>query len=131
MNLSLYIKKPGTYKVTALLVEDGIVGYQAPGYSDYVHNAVLRASFTDAAGDNLTVTGDGVKKDLYYSIAIPEGCHIDNMKVVVYVQKQEDGIYSVDNAASAELGSEKMLAVKSGNWGNGNEAIVPGDDINI
>lgn len=131
LNLSLYIKKPGTYKVTALLVEDGIVGYQAPGYSDYVHNAVLRASFTDAAGDNLTVTGDGVKKDLYYSIAIPEGCHIDNMKVVVYVQKQEDGIYSVDNAASAELGSEKMLAVKSGNWGNGNEAIVPGDDINI
>lgn len=131
LDLSLYIKKSGTYKVTALIVEDGIIGYQAEAYYDYVHNAVLRASFTDVTGDTFTVTGEGTKKDFNYSLAIPDGCNVDNMSVVVYVQKLEDGIYSVDNAASAELGSEKKLAVTSGNWGNGNEAIVPGDDINI
>lgn len=131
LDLSLYIKKSGTYKVTALIVEDGIIGYQAEAYYDYVHNAVLRASFTDVTGDTFTVTGEGTKKDFNYSLDIPDGCNVDNMSVVVYVQKLEDGIYSVDNAASAELGSEKKLAVTSGNWGDGNEAIVPGDDINI
>lgn len=131
LDLSLYIKKSGTYKVTALIVEDGIIGYQAEAYYDYVHNAVLRASFTDVTGDTFIVTGEGTKKDFNYSLTIPDGCNVDNMSVVVYVQKLEDGIYSVDNAASAELGSEKKLAVTSGNWGDGNEAIVPGDDINI
>ena len=131
LNLSLYIKKSGSYKVTALLIENGIIGYQASGYSEYVHNEILRASFTDVTGDAFTVTGDGARKDFHYSLAIPDGCNVDKMKVLVYVQKQEDGVYSVDNAASAELGLEKKLAVTSGNWGNGNEAIVPGDDINI
>lgn len=132
LNLSLYIKKSGSYKITALLVEDGIVGYQADynngSSSDYVHNGVIRASFTEATGDALEIDADGQKKDFNYSVTIPDGCNKDNLKIVVYVQRK-DLSYYVDNTTSAKLGATKMLAVKSGNWGSGNEGIVPGDDI--
>lgn len=133
LNLSLYMKKSGSYKVTALLVEDGIIGYQADytnGSSEnYEHNGVIRSAFTEAAGDEFTQLEDGQKKDFNYSMSIPYGCNEDNLKIVVYVQKHDGSTYYIDNAASAAVGETKMLAVKSGNWGSGNEGITPGDDI--
>lgn len=133
LNLSLYMKKSGFYKVTALLVEDGIIGYQADytngSSDDYEHNGVIRSAFTEATGDEFTQLEDGQKKDLNYSVNIPYGCNEDNLKIVVYVQKRENGSFYVDNAASAAVGKTKMLAVKSGNWGSGNEGVAPGDDI--
>lgn len=133
LNLSLYMKKSGPYKVTALLVEDGIIGYQADytnGSSEnYEHNGVIRSAFTEAAGDEFTQLEDGQKKDFNYSMSIPYGCNEDNLKIVVYVQKHDGSTYYIDNAASAAVGETKMLAVKSGNWGSGNEGITPGDDI--
>lgn len=133
LNLSLYMKKSGFYKVTALLVEDGIIGYQADytnGPSEnYEHSGVIRSAFTEATGDEFTQLEEGQKKDFNYSVNIPYGCNKDNLKIVVYVQKRENGSFYVDNAASAAVGATKMLAVKSGNWGSGNEGIAPGDDI--
>lgn len=133
LNLSLYMKKSGFYKVTALLVEDGIIGYQADytnGSSEnYEHNGVIRSAFTEATGDEFTQLEEGQKKDFNYSVNIPYGCNEDNLKIVVYVQKREDASFYVDNAASAAVGQTKTLAVKSGNWGSGNEGIAPGDDI--
>ena len=133
LDLSLYMKKSGSYKVTALLVEDGIIGYQADytnGSSEnYEHNGVIRSAFTDAVGDEFTQFEDGQKKDFSYSVNIPYGCDKDNLKIVVYVQKRDGNVYYVDNAASAAVGQIKMLAVKSGNWGSGNEGVTPGDDI--
>ena len=133
LDLSLYIKESGTYKVTALLVEDGIVGFQEDytnGSSDnYEHNGVVRDSFTEATGDIFTVSGEWEKKNLSYSMTIPDGYVRNNLKIVVYIQRKDQDSYYVDNTASAWLGQTKKLVVKSGTWGEGNEGIVPGDDI--
>lgn len=135
LDLSLYIKETGSYKVTALAVEDGVVSYQADynaGSSDsYVHDAIIRESFTDVTGDLFTVSAGAEQKDFSYSVTLPSGCNVENMRVVVYVQKKDSGSFVVDNAASAKVGVVKHLSVKSGNWGSGNEGIVPGDDINL
>lgn len=135
LNLSLYIKETGSYKVTALAVEDGVVSYQADynaGPSDsYVHDAIIRESFTDVTGDLFTVSAGAEQKDFSYSVTLPSGCNVENMRVVVYVQKKDSGSFVVDNAASAKVGLVKHLSVKSGNWGSGNEGVVPGDDINL
>lgn len=132
LNLSAYIRKAGSYKMTALLVEDNIVGYQADytnGSSDnYVHTGVLRAAFSDVEGDSFEITEDFQKKDFAYSVDVPSGCDVDNMRIVVFIQRK-DGRYYVDNTASASVGKDRPLVSSSGNWGSGNEIIVPGDDI--
>ena len=133
LKLSAYIKEAGSYKVTALLVEDKIIGYQADynnGSSDsYEHNGVIRASITDVLGDSFTVSEDGTVKEFTYSETIPSGCSKDNMRIVVYVQAKDGSSWYIDNSATAKLGADKPLAVISDLGGGGNEGIVPGDDI--
>lgn len=135
LNLSAYIKKSGSYKVTAYLVEDKIIGYQADytyGASDtYEHNGVLRATFTDVLGDGFTVPEDNIIKDFTYSASVPSGCVKENLRIVVFVEKADGSEYYVDNSATEKLGVQKHLAVKSGNWIGGNEGIIPGDDITL
>ncbi len=133
LDLKVYLKKSGTYKVTALLVEDNIVGYQADyinGSSDnYVHKDVIRGAFSDALGDAVSISVDGEIKTFNYSLDVPAGCNKDNLRVVVYVQAQDNnGAYYVNNATSAAVGNQQPLMVKSSNSG-GVEGIVPGDDI--
>ncbi len=135
LNLSAYIKKAGSYKVTAYLVEDKIIGYQADytyGASDrYEHNGVLKASFTDVLGNAFTVSEDNMIKDFTYSAAVPSGCVKENLRIVVFVEKADGSEYYVDNSATEKVGVQKHLAVKSGNWIGGNEGIIPGDDITL
>ena len=135
LNLSAYIKKAGSYKVTAYLVEDKIIGYQADytyGASDnYEHNGVLRAAFTDVLGDEFTVSQDNMIKDFTYSVSVPSGCVNNNLRIVVFVEKADGSEYYVDNSATEKVGVQKHLAVKSGSWIGGNEGIIPGDDITL
>ena len=135
LNLSAYIKKSGSYKVTAYLVEDKIIGYQADytyGASDrYEHNGVLKASFTDVLGNAFTVSEDNMIKDFTYSASVPSGCVKENLRIVVFVEKADGSEYYVDNSATEKVGVQKHLAVKSGNWIGGNEGIIPGDDITL
>jgi thiol-disulfide isomerase/thioredoxin len=135
LNISAYIKKSGSYKVTAYLVEDKIIGYQADytyGDSDnYEHNGVLRAAFTDVLGDEFTVSQDNEIKDFTYYASVPSGCVNNNLRIVVFVEKSDGSEYYVDNSATEKVGVQKHLAVKSGNWIGGNEVIIPGDDITL
>ena len=114
LNLDVYVKKAGDYKVTALLVEDGIVHRQANGSSyayDYVHNGVVQSAFTNALGDSFTTDEDNVKKNFAYSLAVPKGSKVENLKVVVYVQRKEGKVTFVDNVASAKVGETLKVAV--------------------
>lgn len=134
LNLSAYIKEAGSYKVTALLVEDKIIGYQydynnGSSYS-YEHNGVIRASMSDVLGDSFTVSEDCIVKEFTYSATIPSECNQDNMRIVVYVQAMDGSTWYIDNSATAKLGVDKSLSVIS-DLGGGNEGIVPGDDITL
>lgn len=137
LDLSAYIKKSGSYKITALLVEDKVIGYQADynnGVSDsYEHNGIIRAALSDVLGESFEVSEDGQIKNFTYSASLPSGCNSKNVRVVVYIQKLDTSTntYYVDNSASATVGKSQILEIASDSWSDGNEGIVPGNDIDL
>ena len=78
---------------------------------DYVHNGVIQSAFTNALGDSFTTDEDNVKKNFAYSLAAPKGSKVENLKVVVYVQRKEGKVTFVDNVASAKVGEMIKVAV--------------------
>ena len=77
----------------------------------------------------LNVLENNQVKKLSYALTIPSGCNVDNLRIVVYVMRQNSGVYYIDNSATEKIGVEKNLGIKSDSWGGGNEGITPGDDI--
>lgn len=83
VDLSVYAKVGGTYRISVLLLEDGIVAEQAGVSSGYVHDNVIKDSFTDVNGDELVFATGGVK-DLHYELQIPRTVkNVDNCRLLV------------------------------------------------
>ena len=136
-----YFKEAGAYKITVLLLEDGIINPQAGGEDPYVHNSVARLSVTDIRGELFDIEADNTTRDFHYETTVPSGCVVGNMRVLVYYQRkfgalpviQTDGSYGdffVDNCATASLGTVKPVELDQ-SGGGGNEGITPGDDIDV
>ncbi len=116
---TVYLKKAETYKVTVLAVEDNIVSPQVGAEDDYVHSGVARLAFSDILGDVFTVQSDNSTKDFSYTATVPNRYNKDNMRIVVYVQRQfgsqeriqsgNYGDYYIDNCASGALGTTVEL----------------------
>lgn len=70
--------------LTALLVEDGIIGYQAPNYNDYEHNEAVRLFLTAPLGDRITLSADA-PETYSYTIDIPKGHDLTKMRLVAFV----------------------------------------------
>lgn len=119
VDLKLYFKKVGQYKITVLLLESNIIGYQNGKGNDYVHNDVARLALTDIRGDKLSINDNNTIKEFTYQGVIPSECNKDNLRVLVYVERafgnQEvissyDFVdYYVDNSLSEEAGVEAEL----------------------
>ena len=85
----------GTYMINFVLIESGIISYQAgnsscPGGSSYVHNYVCKSMINGDRGDTLNYgstwnQGDTISKGLSYSV--PSGFVAENCDVVVFVYK--------------------------------------------
>lgn len=130
IKLRTYLKKAGTYKLTVLLVENNIAGYQAEETGPYLHNGVIRTSFTDISGDEFIIEEDDSMRDFSYTANIQSSSEKKNLRIVAYIQREDDsGKYYVDNTSSAELGKKMPLMVKSENIDGGVEGFIPGDDI--
>lgn len=74
--------------LTALLVEDGIVGFQAPNYDTYEHNEAVRLFLTAPLGDRITFS-DEAPETYSYSIDIPKGHDISKMRLVAFVSNYD------------------------------------------
>lgn len=136
-DVTLYLKKADNYKVTVVVLEDGIVGYQANYYGDtyydYVHDGVARIAMSDILGDAFTTTEDNVTRTFSYSAEIPADYVKDNLRILVYVQRAygsqpvvssgDYGGYYVDNCASSKAGTSLDLVTVEDmdNVGGGNE----------
>ena len=129
LNLTAYIKTSGSYKVTALLIEDDIVASQSGYGYDYVHTAVLRGAFTDAMGDEFYTNKSCSVRSFDYSMTIPAECNLNNLRILVYIQRNNGGVYYVDNAASEDVGHAHALEIDQNGVRGEVEGIVPGDDI--
>ncbi len=123
VSVEAYLKLADSYKITALLVEDAVVARQADytngTQNDYVHNGVARIALSNVLGDGFETTSPDDVKEFSYSAAVPEKYNLDNMRVVVYIQRafgsQEKiqsgryGDYYIDNSASGKVGEKVDL----------------------
>lgn len=115
LNVKLYIKEKGDYKVTAVLLEDNIIGYQNGGGDNYNHSSIARVAITDITGDAVSTSEDNKTVSKNYTATIPSSCDKNNLRVLVYVLRQygsqtiirtaDYGDYYVDNAISAAVGT--------------------------
>jgi thiol-disulfide isomerase/thioredoxin len=143
VDVTLYVKEAGDYKVAVYLTESGIVGFQADHTDgdryDYQHNDVVRLSLTDVLGDAISVTSANTRLKRSYSVSIPSGYDRNRLKLLVYVQRaygskprMQDGSfgdYYVDNSVYAEVGRSVPPAVVAGS-GGGNEDVTDGKPVN-
>lgn len=136
-DITLYLKKAGDYKVTVVVLEDGIVGYQANYYTgtvyDYVHDGVARIALSDISGDMFSADSDNVTKTFSYNAVIPSEYNKDNLRILVYVHRAygsqpvissgDYGDYYIDNCASGKAGTDLdlMTLEDMDNVGGGNE----------
>lgn len=125
-SINLYAKAAGTYKIVAMLVEDGITGYQENYYTgesySYVHDNVARISLTSVSGDEVTAAANSVTAR-NYSVTVPDGCNTSNSRLLVYVLRPNTGGaknvssasyntyngYYVDNCRSESIGTDADL----------------------
>ena len=128
IKLTAFAKKAGSYKLSVLLLEDDILASQDGATGLFYHMDVARVSVTDPCGDSFSISNDQSCKSFSYSASIPTHCVVERMKVLVYIQSEQNGGY-VDNCLVAPLGKYMMVQTE-GSTSGGNEGIVTGDDIN-
>lgn len=118
VDVDVYSHIADSYKLTVLLLENGIVGYQRDFYvgdhEDFEHEKVVRKAFTSVSGDAFTTTGTVDKKSFNYSLSVPNDYNTANLEILAYVQRPYGsqtvlqsgsyGNYYVDNCCSAPVG---------------------------
>jgi hypothetical protein len=130
VDLSLYLKKADDYKVTVLLLEDNIIGYQNGGGSNYDHDHVAILSLSSYTGDEVSTESDNMIWSKTYTATVPQGADHDNLKLLVFVQKPYgtqqrvestyygeyddfiDYTYYIDNCRVVKIGTYAGLELK-------------------
>ncbi|MBQ5985037.1 MAG: Omp28-related outer membrane protein [Bacteroidales bacterium] len=142
IDLTVYAKKSGKYKLTVLILEDGIIASQS-GASTlmFTHNDVARIEVSDLSGDSFSISKDNSFKDFSYTVTIPEKYDMAKMKTLVYVQAEFSsqnryqsnnyGNYYVDNCLTVPLGESLKVPMLGSASGSNNEGIIPGKDIEL
>lgn len=98
----IYFHKADAYRVTVLLLEDGIVGYQNGGGSNYTHNDVARYAFTSMSGESVKIESDNTVWTNVYTARVDSAWNPDNLKVLVYVERAYGDLPVVAEVSGAE-----------------------------
>ena len=139
----VFCKEAGDYKYTVLLVEDGIVGYQADyengAHDEYHHDGVVRMALSSISGETISATTDRTVTTKKFTATLPSSYVKENMRIVVYVQRAYGSLspiegadftdYFVDNCATGKAGNDHCPAVVS-SAGGGNEDLGNGNPVN-
>jgi hypothetical protein len=123
----VYAQAPDSYKLTVILMENGIIGYQADAeagpHEDFEHNRVARLTLTPSVdGEEFNVTATGETKSFTYTADIPEEYNPDNLVILAWirrpfgarpaVQSASYGGWYIDNCRAAPLGIAVPLEVR-------------------
>lgn len=98
----IYFHKSGSYRVSVLLLEDGIVGYQNGGGSSYTHNDVARYALTSMSGDSVKIESDNTVWSNVYTAKVSTAWNPDKLKVLVYVERAYGDLPVVTEVSGAE-----------------------------
>lgn len=121
IDLTLYLREAGKYKVTVLLTEDGINAgqedYEDVYHSSYTHDGVARTAVTSVLGESFSVDKDFTTKNFRYNAKLSSSWNTSKVRILVYIQ--------------AQYGSRKKI--RSGNYGDyyvdNCFVAVPGQDL--
>ena len=115
---------PETYKLTVILMENGIIGYQADytngDHQDFRHDRVARKTLTSSiSGDSFDIGEVGETKTFEYSYTVPSNYNKANLMILAYVQRSfgdrtpvqsgNYGAWYVDNCRVAPVGTTAPL----------------------
>lgn len=101
---------PAVHRYQIFLVEDKVMDVQEGHSGLYEHNNVLRATSSDNVYGEVINEGVpvqvGVEVSAERTITIPEGCNVENMRVIVAAFVSYDGgsTYVVNNCAECKVG---------------------------
>ena len=113
-----------TYKLTVILMENGIIGYQADytegNHQDFQHDRVARKTLTSSiSGDSFSISEAGGTKSFTFTCTVPASYNKNNLMVLAYVQRSfgnrpviQSGSYGdwyVDNCRVAAVGTTAPL----------------------
>ena len=119
----IYFHKADAYRVTVLLLEDGIVGYQNGGGSSYTHNDVARYALTSMSGDSVKIESDNTVWSNVYTAKVNTAWNPDKLKVLVYVERPYGNQPEVGGVSGAQYSNyggiyiDNCRAVKVGESG--------------
>ena len=105
VDLSVYFKEADDYKVTVLLLEDAIVGYQNGGGNSYKHDDVARLAVTSVSGDAVSVAEDGTVWDKTYTSTVKSSWKAENLELLIYVEKPYGDQGKAKGVSSAKYGN--------------------------
>ena len=125
VDVDVYAHIADNYKLTVLLLENNIIGYQADytygNHSDFVHDKVVRASLTDVSGQAFAA-GEFDRQSFSLSVPVFDEYDPDNLEILVYVQRPfgsqpviQSGRYGdwyVDNCVSLPVGKAAIPDLK-------------------
>lgn len=124
IHVDVYSKKAEDYKITAIVMESGIVNTQANNYisagsdPNYVHDNIARIALTNSLGDAFSAGAEDLVS-FDYSATIPSSYNKDNLSIIVWVQRKygsqtvlrdaDYGDYYIDNCRVADVGVAAQL----------------------
>ena len=100
----IYFHKADAYRVTVLLLEDGIVGSQNGGGTSYTHNDVARYALTSMSGDSVKIESDNTVWSNVYTAKVSTAWNPENLKVLVYVERSYGDQARVKDVEGAQYG---------------------------
>ena len=91
VNAEVFTMVPDSYKLTVLLLENGVVQPQASNetgayVNNYVHDNIARVAVTSISGEAFTAAANETRT-FNYTVEVPDGYNLDNMTVLAYVQR--------------------------------------------
>lgn len=122
VDVDVYSHIADNYKLTVLLLENNIIGYQADytngNHDDFVHNKVVREALTNVSGQAFKTTGETDRKSFSFSVPVLGEYDPDNLEILVYVQRPfgsqpvihsgNYGNFYVDNCAALPVGAASI-----------------------
>ena len=125
VDVDVYAHVADRYKLTVLLLENDIIGYQADytngAHNDFVHNKVVRAAITNVSG-TACVVDLNAPKTYSFSVTVPDEYDPGNLEVLAYIQRPfgqqpviQSGDYGsnyVDNCYAAPVGATTLPDLK-------------------
>ncbi|MBO4566786.1 MAG: Omp28-related outer membrane protein [Bacteroidales bacterium] len=126
MDVTVYSHQTGDYKLTLLLVENGIntaqADYEEGNHSSYIHDGVARLAVTAIGGDPFSLDDAPANQTFHYTTKLDSKWNASNVRILGYVQakygsraKKRSGNYGeyyVDNCFLAVPGTTLKLELE-------------------